>query len=368
MSLQTIQSVDDVYVCILAGGSGTRLWPLSRQQTPKQLLNVVGNRSMLQQTIDRVLPLVPIERILVLTDPEHVDLIAAHLPELPKDNIYCEPSARGTAPALGLTAFRLRRKLPGNAVMVSLHADHIIQFPERFRTALLTAINTAREGYLVTIGVIPHHPETGYGYIERGKLLNGEQPPVYRIAQFREKPPLELAREYLASGLYDWNTGYFAWTLDAILTAFEQYQPTIYAQLSAIAAAIGSADEAAVLATTWGYIERTTIDVGIMEHATNAAVVSSDLGWNDIGSWASLYDILPHDFNDNVIMGDGEHYEIDTQNCLVYSDKRLVVSLGLQDLVIVDTDDALLVLPRDQAQQVSELVKQLRQHKMTNYL
>ena len=281
------QQVENVYICILAGGSGTRLWPLSHKQTPKQLLNLAGDRSMLQQTIDRVRPLVPIEHILVLTDPDRCELIATHLPEIPKENILTEPSARGTAPALGLAAFRLRSKLPGDTVMISLHADHLIALPERFRSALRTAITTAQNGHLVAIGVVPQYPETGYGYIERGTLLtNLNEMPVYQIARFREKPPLAVAQEYLASGRYDWNTGYFSWTLDTILQAFAQWQPTIYSQLASICTTSETGDSDTIMKNTWSQIERTTIDVGIMEKATNAAVVSCDLGWNDVGSWA----------------------------------------------------------------------------------
>lgn len=362
------QQPDNVYICILAGGSGTRLWPLSRKQTPKQLLNLTGDRSMLQLTIDRVRPLVPIERILVLTDPDHRELIAAHIPEIPKENILIEPSARGTAPALGLAAFRLRIKLPGDTVMISLHADHVITLPERFRSALRTAITTARSGYLVAIGVVPHYPETGYGYIERGTVLASlDELQVYRIAHFHEKPPLAVAREYLASGHYDWNTGYFAWTLDTILQAFAQWQPTIYSQLASICAA-PETDADAILNNVWSRIERTTIDVGIMEKATSAAVVSCDLGWNDVGSWASLYDMLPHDVNENVILGNGEHLEIDTHNCLIHSSTRFVASLGVHDLIIVDTGDALLILPRERAQEVGDLVKRLRQSNLVKYL
>ncbi|MHB9034164.1 MAG: mannose-1-phosphate guanylyltransferase [Anaerolineae bacterium] len=358
----------DVYICILAGGSGTRLWPLSRQSSPKQLLTIMGDRSVLQQTIDRVRPLVPIERIMVLTNPDHAALISKHIPDLPPENIFCEPSARGTAPALGLAAVRLRKVLPGDAVMISLHADHVIRYADRFRSALLEAIQTARQGYLVTIGVVPNKPETGYGYIERGDLIAPDELSVYKIAKFHEKPALELAQEYLASGLYDWNTGYYTWTLNAILQAFAQYQPVTYSQLMEISAALGTPDEAAVIDTVWPQIDKITIDVGIMEHAENAAVVSGDLGWNDIGSWASLYELLPHDGNGNVNLGAGEHLEIDSHNCLISSSGRMVVSLGVQDLVIVDTGDALLVLPRDRAQEVSGLVKTLKQLNLEKYL
>ena len=357
----TCIDLSDVYVTILAGGSGTRLWPRSRQRRPKQLLNLVGERSMLQQTVGRVLPLAPAERLYILTGPDHAGLTHEQLPQIPVENILIEPAPRGTAPCLGLAAMRLSRAHPGQSVMISLHADHCVAQEERFRDALLAAVATARRGHMVTIGIIPSSPETGFGYIERGAALGREQGlEVYRIVRFTEKPPSERAREFVASGRFYWNTGYFAWTLDRILSEFRRLQPELHARLEEIVAAADTPEAERVLQRIWDGIAPLTIDVGIMEHASDVAVIPCDLGWNDVGSWASLFDILPHDREDNVVMGEGQHVGLDTSGSLIYSEGRLVATIGLNDVIVVDTGDALLVLPKSRAQDVSVLVKELR--------
>jgi mannose-1-phosphate guanylyltransferase len=360
--------LSDVHVTILAGGSGTRLWPLSRQDRPKQLLNLVGERSMLQQTVDRVLPLVPPERLYILTGPDHAALIHEQLPQIPPENIFIEPSPKGTAPCLGLAAMRLGQNHPAQSVMISLHADHRVAQEERFRQALLAAVNTARRGHIVTVGIIPNAPETGFGYIERGALLRREQElEVYHVIRFTEKPPLERAREFVASGRFYWNTGYFAWTLERILGEFKRLQPKLHAQLEEI---VEMADAPAAEASRriWEDITPLTIDVGIMERASDVAVIPCDLGWSDVGSWASLFDILPHDSQDNVLVGEGHHLGLDTSGSLIYSAGRLIATVGLKDMIVVDTGDALLVLPKSRAQDVSALVKELRARGLKRYL
>lgn len=359
----------DVYVTILAGGSGTRLWPHSRYQRPKHLLNLVGDSSTLQQTVARVLPLVPPERVYVLTGPDHAVLVAAQVPELAPDHILIEPSPRGTAPCLGLAAMRLRATANSDqAVMVSLHADHAITHPDRFRTALVAAIVAARRGAIATIGVIPTRPDTGFGYIERGALMEQVKgQAVYSVNRFTEKPPLEQACEYVQTGRYYWNCGYFAWTLGRILEELRRQQPNMYAQLAQIAALDGSLEDA-VPAELWNAITRITIDVAIMEHAQNVAVVPADLGWSDIGSWASLLELLPRDADGNVIMGSGEFVGLDTRNSLILSSGRLVTTIGCENMIIIDTEDALLVLPKDRAQAVAELVKTLRARGLGEHL
>jgi len=353
--------VQDVYVTILAGGSGTRLWPYSRAQHPKHLLKLVGDRSTLQQTVDRVLPLIPPERIYILTGPAHAALVAAQVPEIPTDHVLIEPSPRGTAPCLGLAAMRLHAATGSDqTVMVSLHADHAITYPERFRAALVAAIRASRRGAIATIGVIPTHPDTGFGYIEHGALqeqVDGQ--PVYAVSRFTEKPPIEEACQYVQSGRYYWNTGYYAWTLGRILSEFRRQQPEMYAQLARIAAHDEAGGEA-TYAELWNAITHSTIDIAIMEHAADVSVVPADLGWSDIGSWASLLELLPRDEDGNVRLGSGEFVGLDTHNSLVLANQRLVAAIGCEDMIIIDTEDALLVLPRERAQDVAELVRILR--------
>jgi mannose-1-phosphate guanylyltransferase len=358
--------MSNVHIAILAGGSGTRLWPRSRTDSPKQLLNLVGDEgSMLQQTVKRVLPIVPLERIHILTGPEHADPIAAQLPELPEENVFIEPSPRGTAPCLGLAAMRLRRKHGGKSIMISLHADHTIARENRFHDALRAATATARKGHLVTVGIVPSHPETGFGYIERGDALSEEQGiSVYRVARFREKPPLQKAREFVQSGRFYWNAGYFAWTLDNILEEFQRLLPETYARLDTMTGRIPTRR----IDTLWNQIDPVTIDVGIIEQARKVAVVPCDMGWSDVGSWAALYDILDKDQDGNVIRTEKKHVGMETRDCLIYSEDGLVATIGLQDIVIVNTPDALLVLPKSRAQEVSTLVRELRARGMEDYL
>ncbi len=358
----TTQSLDlsDVYITILAGGSGTRLWPLSRRAHPKQVLPLVGGRSLLRRTMDRIRPLLPPERILVLTSPEHAPGIAEQLPELPQENIWVEPSPKGTAPALGLAAMRLAQSVGGQSVMVSVHADHMVADEEAFRSAIRAAVATARRGFLVTVGIVPTHPETGFGYIERGEGLGREQGiDVYRVARFTEKPSLPKAQEFVTSGQYYWNAGYFAWTLEHILLEYQRLLPELYPQLNIV----GTAEDghAPHIQKVWEQIQPVSIDVGIMEQARQVAVVPAEMGWNDVGSWAALYDVLEKDAEGNVTAGAGEHVAIGTRNTLVHgASSRLIATIGIEGLVIVDTGDALLVMDRDHAQEVGELVKRLQ--------
>jgi mannose-1-phosphate guanylyltransferase len=358
----------DVYITILAGGSGTRLWPYSRAERPKQLLPIAGDRSLLQQTVARVLPLVPVERIYILTGPEHAAAIAAQLPDLPEGNILVEPAPRGTAPCLGLAALRLREVAgTDDAVMISLHADHVIADEPAFRQALSAAAALARQGVIATLGIVPTHAETGFGYIERGAPLGPLQGlEAYRVESFREKPPLEVATEYVESGRFFWNAGYFAWTLGRIRADFGLYLPETLAALRRLVAMddATSPDYAAV----WNAIRPVTIDVGILERARQIGVIPCELGWNDVGNWATLLDILPRDAQGNAHLGAGQHVAVDTRSSLVFSSGRMVVTLGLEDTVVVDAGDVVLVLPKERAQDVSALVRELRDRGLQQYL
>jgi len=318
----TATNCEDVHVTILAGGSGTRLWPYSRQSSPKQLLDLFGDGSLLRNTIERVLPLVPWKRIYVLTGPDHADLIRTHLPELPDANLMVEPSPRGTAPSLGLAALRLRESNQDTDVMISLHADHVIADAEAFRRGLLAAVAVARTGRLVTMGIVPRSPETGFGYIERGEPLEIQTTP--------------------------------------------EHLPTVHQALEAVLR-LGD-HQTANRRQVWESITPVTIDVGIMEQARHVAVVPCDMGWNDVGSWATVYAMLPHDENGSALMACEDLASIESAGNLVYAPNKLVATIGVENLIIVDTPDALLVLPRARAQRVSDLVKLLRARGLQEHL
>jgi mannose-1-phosphate guanylyltransferase len=355
----------NVHVTILAGGSGTRLWPLSRHTLPKQLLRLGGQESLLQRTVNRVLPLVPIEHIYILTGPDHADAIAAQLPDLPRENLFIEPTPKGTAPCLGLAALKLRQRHGSRAVMLALHADHVIADEAAFRQALRAAVGAAERGFLVTVGIVPTHAETGFGYIQRSEALQGAGSlAVYRVSRFTEKPPLAEAERYVESGEYYWNAGYFAWTLSNIMEEFQRLLPETYARLDAIVPEVNAEQTFEI----WEQIAPATIDVGIMEQARKVAVVPASMGWNDVGSWAALYDVSDKDARGCVITGAAEHVGIDTRNTLIHSDGKLVATVGLRDMIVVETEDALLILPMERAQEVGDLVRELRRRGLNRHL
>ncbi len=358
--------MDNLYALIAAGGSGTRLWPRSRRDSPKQFLDIVSERTMLQETYDRTVPLIPPERILVITNDAYVGTVREQLPEIPGENIIGEPAGHGTAPAVGLGAIILRRRDP-EAIMAMLTADHLIRKPEEFRSVLQAAAEVAQRGHLVTLGITPYQPETGYGYIHRGEPLpKANDHPVYRVLEFTEKPDRATAEQFVASGEYYWNSGMFVWRVDVILREIRRFMPRLAEQLEEIAEALSTPRARVVLERVWDRVADQTIDYGVMEQADDVAVIPADIGWSDVGSWATLFELLPADEEHNVVIG--EHVGVETRNSLIYSPRRLIATVGIEDLVIVDTDDALLVCPRDRAQEVKALVDQLRRSNRHKYL
>ncbi len=346
------------YAVIMAGGSGTRLWPLSRQHRPKQALKLIGQRTMFQHAADRIAPLFPPERILVVTRNEHAALLMEQVPELPAENFILEPEGRGTAPAIGLAAIQLQRRDP-NASMVVLTADHYITEVEEFRHALTAALQVAEAGQLVTLGIKPTTPSTGFGYIHHGANLGTiEEFPTFRVERFIEKPDQDTATAMMKSGEYSWNSGMLIWRADRILTEFEQQMREFYAQLSEVAATLQSSAYETTLTHVWPRVAKQTIDYGIMEKAQDVAVIPVSIGWTDVGSWGSLLTLLPADKEGNIVVG--PHVGLNTRDTLTFSDKRLIATIGVQGLVIVATDDAVLVCPKEQEQAVRELVDILK--------
>lgn len=353
---------DKLVTVILAGGSGTRLWPRSRRALPKQFLDLASQDTMLQETFRRLTPLVPPERIFVITNAEYVDLVHQQLPELPSDHAVGEPVPRGTAAAVGLGAI-YAEYIQRDAIMASVHADHLILKPEHFRAALLAAAEVADRGPLVTLGIKPTRAHTGLGYVEQGDALapTSDGHPVYRVVKFTEKPDLPTAERFVAGGRHSWNSGLFAWRVDRIMAEFTAHMPELHAGLREIAGMLGTDQAETTLAQVFPTLPNQTIDYGIMEQARDVAVVPVDIGWTDIGSWATLLDKLAGDEAGNVIRGPGPVVHPDTTGSLIFTTSaRLVATVGVEDLIIVDTPDAVLVCPKDRAQDVRLIVQELK--------
>jgi mannose-1-phosphate guanylyltransferase len=349
-----------MYVAILAGGSGTRLWPLSRSKRPKQLLPLVSDRSLIQETVDRVEPLTPPSRTFVVTERSHADDIKAQLPTLPERNIIIEPVRRGTAPALALAALVIQQADP-NAVMASVHSDAVITNPEELVRALsLAAAVAERTDHIVTLGVRPRVPATNLGYIEMAERLAGQfDGDVHRAARFVEKPNQERASQFLQSGKYLWNSGIFVWRVSVIMELFRGLMPSLHARLEEIRPSIGTSEEDRVIAEVYPRMEKETIDYGIMERAPAVAVVPTDMRWSDVGSWAELLEVSPPNQGSNLVRG--THVGLGTEHSLIFATQKPVVTIGLHDLVIVDTEDVLLVATRARAHDVKKVVEQMEE-------
>ena len=350
-------------VVILAGGGGTRLWPVSRRSRPKQVLRIAGDRSLFAESVDRLTPWLPLEQILVATSADLAEALKLEAPSLRPENFLLEPEPKGTASVLGLAAVVLQQQDP-QAVMAVLTSDHAVRQPERLRSLLLAGSELASAGKLVTLGIPPESPDTGYGYIQRGEGLGeilGEK--AFTAVRFKEKPDAETAREYVDSGEYYWNSGMFLWTPERLLGEIERWMPDLHRVLKHFAARKGSGTDDRMRGE-WGALVPQTIDYGIMEHASNVAVLDAPgLGWSDIGSWDRVYQLLSKDSSGNAAYG-GEVVARESAGNLIVEGApsgtgRLFVLQGVRDLVLIDTGDVLLVCRRDQSGQVREIVEQL---------
>jgi mannose-1-phosphate guanylyltransferase len=358
------------YAVIMAGGGGTRLWPISRKETPKQLLPLLGKDTLFQSTVARLEKLFPAERILVVTVAEQAQEMQKQVPSIPVENYLIEPAPRGTASVVALAAAVLQKRDP-QAAMAIQTSDHYIRNRDLFHYLISAAFDVAQKNYLVTLGITPTYPSTGYGYIQQGEPLDGDYKyPVYAVERFKEKPDEETAQKLLRSGDHSWNSGMFVWRADAILAEIERQMPKLYKVVCKIADAWGTPKQDEVVQQNWFDLKSQTIDYGVMEKAERVAVLpAGGLGWNDVGSWDSLFEVLLPDMNGNVSTN-AHHLAVDTNNTLVYSktDERLVVTIGLDDIAIVDAGDVLMVCKVDQSQKVKDVVEHLKKHHQEKYL
>ena len=358
------------YAVIMAGGGGTRLWPWSRKGQTKQMLRIVGDRSMFQITLDRIKDLIHTENMLVITTAEQAAKLESQADEISRDNYILEPMPKGTASVVGMAAIQLLARNK-DAVMAILTADHYIRDVAYFRSLLAGAFREAEKGHLVTLGIEPTFPSTGMGYIEEGALIETvDGNPVHKVKRFCEKPDHDTAEKFLASGNYLWNSGMFIWRADRILAEIEKDLPDLYTKLMKIYPAIGTPDYDKMVAGVWPSITPQTIDYGVMEKADDVVVLPAHgLGWNDIGSWESIYDVVDEDENGNIhINCRGLH--LDSNGVLSCSENKdkMIITVGLKDVVVVETDKAVMVCPRKDTQRVKEIVEYLKENNLELYL
>ena len=358
------------YAVIMAGGGGTRLWPVSRKERPKQLLPLIGEETLFQSTVKRLENLFPPERILVVTIEEQANEMKLQAPEIPVENYLIEPAPRGTASVVGLAATVLKKRDP-NASMAILPSDHFIRNVDLFHYLLKTAFEVAENKYLVTLGITPTSPSTAYGYIQQGKAVDGGYKyPVYTVGKFIEKPNEETAQRLLRAGAHSWNSGMFIWHVDTILGEIEKQMLELSTNLKVIGEAWGTSKQDEILSKHWGDLKNETVDYGIMENAEHVAVLpAGGLGWSDVGMWSSLFEVLLPDMNGNIATNTNLHLAQETHNTLIYGGTdRLIVTIGVDDMVIIDTGDALLICKTEQSQRVKEVVEHLKKHRQEKFL
>ena len=348
-----------VTAVIMAGGRGERFWPKSRGNYPKQFLSLTKDgETMIQKPVKRLLPMVAMDDVFVVTNVSYAALVKEQLPQLPEENILLEPCARNTAPCIGLAAAVIRKKY-GEAMMLVLPSDHLIRYEEMYVDTLRQAVAVAeKDQNLVTIGITPTYPETGYGYINFERDTDLGMAGVYRVERFVEKPDLETAKQYLASHRYLWNSGMFVWKASSILANLESLMPDIYAGLERIESAVGTAEFPSVLETEYHAFRSESIDFGVMEKAENIYTLPGSFGWDDVGNWLAVERINSTNEYGNYIEGDV--ITIGTERSTICGGKRLIAAVGVEDLIVVDTDDAVLICAKDSTQDVKKVIENLK--------
>lgn len=347
---------------IMAGGIGSRFWPLSREKNPKQFLSIVSQDSMIRLTVERLKKRIKIKDIYIVTAANQVELVKQHLPELPQDNIIIEPFGMNTAPCLALSLAWLGDKYSENETMLVAPADHLITNTSEFYQRLAIAEANAENDLLVTFGIKPDYPATSYGYIEAGKQISADS---WQVAKFKEKPDKETAKQYLDTGRFFWNSGMFIWKIKTIRDAFIRLQPQIWQLVEAIRESWKKDGKYIDISALYQQMPRQPVDIGILEKSDNIAVIPSDFGWSDVGGWKALYDVLQKDEEQNVFQK--EHLTIDSSSNLVFSDK-MVSLIGVNDLVIIETDDAMLIADKNRSEEVKRLVQILNEKDRKEFL
>ena len=357
-----------LFATIMAGGAGTRFWPASRKTSPKQLLNLTGGRSMIQATADRLHGLCPPENLLIVTNKILVDPIARQLPNIPRESIIGEPAKRDTAPCVGLAAAWITSRDP-DATMLVMPADHVIGPDNTFQEALVHASDLVEEDptRIVTFGIKPSYPAEVFGYIERRDSAIDGKFPTFNVNRFREKPDSVTARQFVDAGTFYWNAGIFVWKAKTILEALAKFEPEMFAHIQAISDAIGTPSFAQTLDSEFKAITGTSIDYAVMERYENVLVVEAPYQWDDLGNWTALPRLIGTDETGNTV--DGEHLGIDTENSIIRTeDGHLVVTVGIKDCIIVHTRDATLIADRNNEAAIKQVVAELEQRKMDQYL
>lgn len=350
---------------IMAGGKGERFWPRSRVDLPKQFLSFTDdNCTMIQLTVERIRPLVDMKDIYIATNERYRKLVRQQLPDIPEENILCEPVGRNTAPCIGLGAVHMAVK-DDDAVMIVLPSDHLIKDNQVFKDTFEEACILAEEGRnLVTVGITPNYPETGYGYIKYHKEHQSGK--AYAVERFVEKPELETARQYLEEGTYLWNSGMFVWKVSTIMESFKVFMPSTYEGLMKIKAAVGKGNEADVLEREFPNLESQSVDYGIMEKASDIYTLAGNFGWDDVGSWLAVGRIKKNDNNRNVVHGN--IVTVNTEDCVIEGGDKLIAAVGLKDMVVVDTDDAILIAAKEHAGEIKQVLAQLKEAGRGEYL
>lgn len=357
----------DLRVIIMAGGAGTRFWPVSRKNKPKQFLPIVSEKTMIEETIGRLSPRVPLNNIYTIANPEKTEIIKSLFPGLPDENFLVEPRGKNTAPSLILATARIYLQNP-RAVLAALPADHLIKDSSLFLQKFEAAATAASSGdYLTTFGVPPTHPATGYGYIRfsMDNPLNTLDELFYNVQEFKEKPGLEQAKIFLKEGNYFWNSGMFLWQAGVFAQKLERFAPEMFSFWTGILEAL-KANDGARISSLFEKVPSLSIDYALMEKAEGVLMAKGDFGWSDVGAWSSLAEIWPQDETGNALKG--ENIILDSQDCLVYNPGKLTALIGVKDIIVVDTEDALLVVHKSQDQKVKEIVEQIKKNKKTEYL